>query len=120
MKKLLIALVVCSISGGASAVTAKPPQSQFQVDVVNMIPFSLSGEVNQDSEPHLAINPSNPRHIAASAFTPDPLDGPNAPIFVSNDGGSTWLLNSILPSFIETADVSLAFSAKDLYAGVLR
>ena len=27
--------------------------------VVNLIPSSLSGEANQDSEPNLAVNPTN-------------------------------------------------------------
>ena len=66
--------------------------------VVNMIPQALSGETNQDSEPNLAVNHANPLQIAGSAFTPDPMGGENAPIFVSNDGGNTWLLNSIVPS----------------------
>ena len=47
--------------------------------VVNMIPRSLSGETNQDSEPNLAVNPANPKQIVGSAFTPDPMGGPNRP-----------------------------------------
>src|SRR5213083_3349245 len=66
--------------------------------VVNMIPKSLSGETNQDSEPTIAVNPANPLQIAGSAFTPDPAGGDVAPIFVSNDGGMTWSLNAIVPS----------------------
>src|SRR5437773_2691607 len=65
--------------------------------VVNMIPKSLSGETHQDSEPTIAVNPVNPLQIAAAAFTPDPLKGSFAPIYVSNDGGNTWTLNSIVP-----------------------
>ena len=56
--------------------------------VVNMIPKSLSGEEHQDSEPTIAVNPANPRQIAASAFTPDPAEGPRAPIYASIDGGA--------------------------------
>jgi hypothetical protein len=93
--------------------------------VVNMIPRSLSGETNQDSEPNLAVNPSNPLQIAGSAFTPDPGGGPNAPIFVSSDGGNTWLLNSIVPSqagsFTGTGDITVRFAESGiLYAGILR
>jgi hypothetical protein len=94
--------------------------------VVNMTPRSLSGETNQDSEPSIAVNPSDPLKIVASAFTPDPLNGPNAPIYVSTDGGSTWSLNSIVPSvagsLTGTGDISPRFggSSNRLYAGILR
>jgi CARDB len=94
--------------------------------VVNMIPQSLSGETNQDSEPNLAVNPANPLHIAGSAFTPDPMGGRLAPIFVSSDGGNTWLLNSIVPSqagaMTGTGDITVRFARTSniLYAGILR
>ena len=48
----------------------------MDVFVINMIPKSLSGEQNQDSEPNLAVNPANPLQASATAFTPDPLSGP--------------------------------------------
>lgn len=51
------------------------------VEVINMIPHSLSGEDRMDSEPNITVNPANPRHMAASAFTPDPLLSGNAPIY---------------------------------------
>ncbi len=91
--------------------------------VVNMIPNIFSGESNQDSEPNLAIDPSDPRRIAASAFTPDPLGGANAPIFVSTDGGLTWALNNVVPSQpgAATGDITLAFGYQGrLYSGILR
>jgi CARDB len=94
--------------------------------VVNMIPRALSGERNQDSEPNLAVNPANPLHVAGSAFTPDPMGGRNAPIFVSTDGGNTWLLNSIVPSqagsLTGTGDITVRFASTSniLYAGILR
>ncbi len=93
--------------------------------VVNMIPQCLSGEINQDSEPNLAVNPANPLHIAGSAFTPDPMGGRLAPIFVSSDGGNTWLLNSIVPSegaLTGTGDITVRFAgtSNNLYAGILR
>jgi hypothetical protein len=94
--------------------------------IVNMIPKSLSSETNQDSEPTLAVNPANPLQIAASAFTPDPGGGDLAPIYVSTDGGNTWVLNSIVPSDSSqgsmTADITVAFSTSSntLYAGIIR
>jgi hypothetical protein len=97
------------------------------VMVINMIPASLSGETNQDSEPNIAVNPQNPNQIVATAFTPDPAGGNLAPVFLSNDGGQTWSLNTIVPSAIPgreaiTGDISVAFSPKSnvLYAGILR
>jgi len=93
--------------------------------LVNMIPRSMSGEEHQDSEPSIAVNPSNPLQIAGSAFTPDPAGGPLAPIYVSNDGGNTWTLNSIVPGgnrTTGTGDITLKFSRTNstLYAGILR
>ena len=93
--------------------------------LVNMIPRSLSGESNQDSEPTIAVNPANPMQIAASAFTADPLKGSFAPIYISNDGGKTWTLNSIVPgnnSLTGTGDITLNFSktTNTLFAGILR
>lgn len=100
--------------------------TENKVLVVNMIPRSLSGEDNQDSEPTIAVNPANPLQIAGSAFTPDPAHGNRAPIYVSIDGGNTWTLNSIVPSSASdgsaTADITIAFASasNNLYAGIIR
>src|SRR6266550_2767105 len=90
--------------------------------VVNLIPRSLSGESNPDSEPNLAVNPANPQLIVASAFTPNPAGSGEAPIFVSTDGGNTWSLHAIVPSDQMTADITLRFgsSSNNLYAGIIR
>lgn len=110
----------------AGAGAKKAAAAGLNVLVVNMIPMSLSGETNQDSEPTLAVNPANPLQIAASAFTPDPGGGDFAPIYVSTDGGNTWVLNSIVPSDSAsgsmTADITVAFggSSNVLYAGIIR
>lgn len=92
------------------------------VTIVNMIPKSLSNETQQDSEPHLTVNPANPQHIVGTAFTPDPFGGPRAPIFISTDGGDTWTLNTIVPSAPATHDITTGMSGtgKKLYAGILR
>ncbi len=92
------------------------------ISVVNLIPNSLSNETNRDSEPNLAVNPANPLEMAASAFTPDPLNAGNGPIFVSTDGGATWVLNVVLPGGNRTVDVTLRFGGSSgvLYAGILR
>jgi hypothetical protein len=91
---------------------------------VNMIPASLSGEAYQDSEPFLAVNPTNRHQLVGTAFTRDPAGGPNAPIFVSRDGGQTWSLWSVVPGAgrSPTADISVAFNGtgSDLYIAALR
>lgn len=93
-----------------------------QVKVVNMIPNSLSGETQRDSEPNVAVNPANSLRIAASAFTPDPGNSGSAPIFVSTDGGNTWVLNVVLPGGNKTGDTSIRFGGNSgvLYGGILR
>lgn len=93
--------------------------------VVNMVPFAISGETQQDSEPNLTVNPSNPLQMVGSAFTPDPGGGINAPVYVSTDGGETWVLNLIVPSqnpLGGTGDITVRFGTTTnvLYAGILR
>ena len=92
--------------------------------VVNMIPNDRSGEQNQDSEPNITVDPLNPQRIAGSAFTPNLAMNPNAPIYVSTNGGSTWSLASIVPSQdpdVGTGDITLKLaSTGTLYAGILR
>lgn len=101
-----------------------------RVRLVNMIPKSLSGETNQDSEPQITVDPENPRTIIGTAFTPDPGGGPNGPVFVSVDGGRTWTLDLVIPGeafvpsigqVLPTFDQSVRFgSGSALYAGILR
>jgi hypothetical protein len=94
------------------------------VRVVNMIPASLSGESHQDSEPNLAVNPSNPTDMVGTAFTPAPMGGSNAPIYVSTDGGNTWSLRTVVPGndpLVGTRDITVGFGVSSgiLYAGIL-
>ncbi len=93
------------------------------IKIVNMVPQSMSGETNQDSEPNLAVNPANTDHMVATAFTPAPMGGANAPVYVSTDGGNTWALNTIVPGngSFGTGDITVAFSSASgvLYAGTL-
>src|SRR5438132_4401992 len=93
------------------------------VRVVNMIPASLSGETNQDSEPNLAVNPQRPTDMVATAFTPSPAGGSLAPIYVSTDGGNTWALRNIVPGngAFGTGDITVGFATTGgvLYAGIL-
>ena len=96
------------------------------IKVVDLIPASLSGETNQDSEPFLAIQTANPQVMVASAFTPNPFSNiGNAPVYVSQDGGKSWVLNAITPVQRMTCDITHAMAAGenhsrgDLHAGTL-
>jgi hypothetical protein len=95
-----------------------------RVTVVNMIPNAQSDETGQDSEPNLAVDPSDTNHIVGSAFTSNPSGSlTSAPIFVSTDAGTTWAMNNLLPSGNGlTGDISLDFGREDhsLYTGILR
>jgi hypothetical protein len=94
-----------------------------QVTLVDIIPESLSGETENDSEPNIAVNPRKPKEIAVSAFTREPMRrADRAPIFVSTDGGNTWSLRSIVPSPEITCDVTLRFGSCSnvLYLSALR
>jgi hypothetical protein len=91
--------------------------------LVNMIPNSLSGETEQDSEPMLAVNRANPLQLVGTAFTPNPMgqSSTTAPVYVSADGGRTWTLNAIVPGGDMTGDITVAFGQSgNLYAGILR
>ncbi|MEU6865610.1 hypothetical protein ABZ924_20505 [Streptomyces sp. NPDC046876] len=92
--------------------------------VVNITPAALSGDRSQDAEPDLAVNPEDPQQIVASAFTLDPMRGPLAPVYVSTNGGDTWVLRNIVPGATSTqgtGDLSIGFASKGgaLYAGIL-
>lgn len=87
--------------------------------VINVIPNSLSGEVNDDSESSLAVNPQRQMAIAVTR-TPDPAGGPNAPIFVSSDAGRTWSVRTVIPGGGSTSDVTVGFAdGGTLYAAAL-
>lgn len=119
MKRILGTIVVLTLTGVTSG---KARSTVGSLTVVDLIPATMSGEVNQDSEPFLGVNPNRPEQMSASAFTTNPAAAPDtAPIFVTRDSGATWTLNSILPSDNETADISHAFDAggKSLFASIL-
>lgn len=92
------------------------------IDVVDMIPATLSGETWQDSEPSVTYNPTDPDEIVATAFTNNPSGATStAPIYISQDGGNTWTLNNVVPSGNgRTGDITVALTRNEvLYAGIL-
>src|SRR6266446_3579528 len=96
------------------------------IKVVDLIPASLSGEMNQDSEPFLAVQTVNPQIMVASAFTPNPFSASgNAPVYISEDGGATWVLSAITPVQRMTCHITHAMPTGenhprgDLHAGTL-
>jgi hypothetical protein len=97
----------------------------MEVSVVNMMPEPFSGEANDDFEPNVAVNPANPLLIAASAMTLDSdPQSTHRPIYVSNDGGASWSLPSIVPASgppPTTTDITLRFpsSGTRLYVAFL-
>ena len=104
--------------------------SKRRIRVVNMIPHSMSGETNQDSEPQLTVNREDRRMILGTAFTPDPGGGPDGPVYASLDGGENWTLDLVIPGeaffgptgqIMPTIDQSIRFGGgSSLYAGILR
>ena len=124
---LLTVFTGCRTSPPPPTPSTRPPSALGAVIVVDMIPASLSGEENQDSEPFLSVHPTDPRRMAASAFTPNP-EGPAsgfAPVYVSEDDGNTWSVRNIVPSAgpVGTGDITHASTggtAAALYAGILR
>jgi len=117
--------IVCglALAVGLSAV------APGQVQVVNMVPASNSGETQRDSEPSVTVNPANPLSIAASAFTPDPGGTLTGVLYFSTDGGQTW---NLTPAFVPGSgalvncittfcDISLRYASTSnlLYVGDL-
>lgn len=94
------------------------------ITVVNVIPKSLSGETDQNSQPCLTVSPAAPLHLAATAFAPATSNGGYAPIYVSLNGGIDWSAIPVLPggnTFTGTNDATLHFaSSNKLYVADLR
>lgn len=110
---LLLALFISRIAGA-------------QIQVVDMIPSAMSDETRINGEPYVTVNPANSQLIAATAFMATPAGSPNGPLFVSTDGGATWVARNIIPSspgsFFNTGDITIRFNSAGtaLYGGILR
>lgn len=92
--------------------------------IVDVIPGSMSGESRQDVGASIAVNPNNTNEIVIAALTADPNGGPNAPVFVSTDGGTTWSAKTIVPGNGPTGTngitVKYARTSNELYAGIVK
>src|SRR2546427_5189940 len=124
MRKRVIAVAAALCVACGQPDQQAPPGKLAGIRVVDLIPVSLSGETWQDAEPFLALYASNPKLLAASAFTPNPGGSTSAaaPIFVSDDGGDSWTLRNPLPSQSMTADITHAVGGNPpvLYAGIMK
>src|SRR5260370_25381614 len=74
----------------------------------------------------MAVQTVNPQIMVASAFTPNPFSASgNAPVYISEDGGNTWVLSAITPVQRMTCDITHAMPTGenhprgDLHAGTL-
>jgi hypothetical protein len=96
----------------------------FFMKIVDVIPVAMSGESRQDVGGSIAVNPNNPNEIVIATLTADPNGGPNAPVFVSTDGGDTWSVKSIVPGNGPTGTygitVKYAGTSNELYAGIVK
>src|SRR2546422_908856 len=124
MRVRVIAVGVALFAACPGSERQVPPAKLTGGRVVDLIPLSLSGETWQDAEPFLALYASNPRIMAASAFTPNPGGSASAtaPIFVSDDGGDSWTLRNTLPSESRPPDITHAVGGTPpvLYAGIMK
>ncbi len=112
---LCSALVLLHCGGGGQREAGR----EIEVTLVNMVPRSLSAETNQDSEPFLTVDPTGHQRMVATAFTPNPFGTAShtSPVYVSQDGGASWTLNMILPSYSSetgTNDVTIAAGGSPL------
>lgn len=88
IRRLVIAL--------AAAMLVLYPSQVIALTIVNVIPQNLSSESDQNSEPSIAVNPSNTGQAIISAFSIVSQAGgapsvPPNPYFSTQNGGSTWL-----------------------------
>src|SRR5260221_9288439 len=72
------------------------------LNVIDIIPNSLSAETSQDSEPSLAVNPVLPQYMIAGSF-----GASQGAYFATSNGGATWGNFCQIPSL----DKSRAWSA---------
>ena len=82
-------------------------------------PELVSNETQRDARAEHHATFLDPRRIAASAFTPDPLGSGTRRSSSRRTAASTWALNVVLPGGNKTGDMTLRFVGPSnvLYAG---
>ncbi|HJQ25384.1 MAG TPA: choice-of-anchor D domain-containing protein [Blastocatellia bacterium] len=83
---LFLALLLMALPLAASSQTIR----DIATDATD--PFNLA-----DTEPSIAVDPSNPLRIAIVSFSEPWGPGSGAPVWMSTDGGLTWGKVSIIP-----------------------
>jgi hypothetical protein len=109
IRKLLVVVSLAMMTSFTLAGMADAGPITTINTLVDVIPFSQSGESQQNSEPSIAVNPNNTSQLISGAFTsifsPAPINA-TTPFFISNNGGITWADFGSL----QTLDKSIAFN----------
>src|SRR6266496_535862 len=117
LRKLLVVSVAMMTSFALAGMAHAGPVTTITT-LVDVIPFSQSGEQQQNSEPSIAVNPNNTSQLISGAFTsifsPTPVNA-LTPFWISNNGGITWADFGNL----QTLDKSIAFNGSTPLAATL-
>jgi len=97
--------------------TLKQPKKLVLVD---MIPESLSDEADQESGPVLAVNPAPDHRLLVAGSSSGRMRPPHSALYVSQDGGWTWQLQSLLAAeWVKSQAYSFSGSGRMLYGAVM-
>jgi hypothetical protein len=117
IRKLLVVSVAMMTSFALPGMADAGPVTTINL-LVDVIPFSQSGEQQQNSEPSIGVNPNNPNQMISGAFTSifnaNPLNS-TTPFWISNNGGTTWADFGSL----QALDKSIAFNGSTPLAATL-
>ena len=93
---------VCAASVIA-LLSATVPANALVIPVIDVIPNAASGEIGQNSEPSLAVDPLNPNMMISGAFS-NARSGNDlvTPFWISTNEGTTWSSFGSLPSSDKT------------------
>jgi len=96
---------------------------ESRVFLVNIIPFEHSDEAGQDSEPFLAVHPDQQLIVCAAylfSSTDRESSSQNSPLYLSADGGRSWVRTSIVPArTIHNQSYCFSGSGNKLYGAIM-